>query len=106
MSFFETELKKGRFVVSECTKCHKVTWPPNDFCRFCFGDISWRDVKEPGILVEYSAKNGQRFCIAEFEEIVRIVGTIPEDTGLKPGKKIRIAKCGFDSTPQFVFSAY
>ena len=105
MSFFEAELKKGRFVVCECTKCHKVTWPPNDFCRFCFGSVSWRSVKEPGILVEYSAKDGKKFCIVEFEGSVRVIGTISNGLDLEPGQKIRIVKCGFESMPQFIFSA-
>lgn len=103
MSVFEAELKKGRFVVGECSKCKKITWPPNDFCSYCFGNLSWRNVKEPGILVEYSAKDNKRFCIAEFENTIRIMGMISNNTEPKPGQRIRIISCGFDDSPKFIF---
>jgi uncharacterized OB-fold protein len=104
MNFFE-ELKRGHFVIAECTKCHKVVWPPNDFCRFCFGEVSWRDVKEPGILVECSAKDGKKFGIVEFEGTIRVIGTISDDVEITPGKKMRVDQCGYDSAPRFTFSA-
>lgn len=104
MSAFESELKKGRFVVCQCTSCSKITWPPNDFCSSCFGSISVRDIKEPGIIIECSAKDGKRFCLAEFEGVVRIIGTMtgPEP---KPGQKVRISSCAYEGDPKFVFSA-
>ncbi|MGQ0771440.1 MAG: Zn-ribbon domain-containing OB-fold protein [Nitrososphaerota archaeon] len=105
MSVFEAELKKGRFVIGQCTKCQKTTWPPNDFCGFCFGDMSWRAIKEPGVLVEYSAMDGKIFAMAEFEESIRVMGLIANDVSLKPGQKIRVASCGFDIIPKFIFYA-
>ena len=103
MSVFESELKKGRFVVGQCTKCQKTMWPPNDFCGFCFGVLSWRAIKEPGVLVEYSAKDGKIFAMAEFEGSIRVMGIIANDIDLKPGQKIRVASCGFDAMPKFTF---
>jgi uncharacterized OB-fold protein len=105
MSIFESELKNGRFVVGECTKCQKIAWPPNDFCSRCFGNLSWRNVKEPGILVEYSARNDEIFCIVEFENTIRIMGTISNNMHLKPGQKIKILSCGFEDSPKLRFVA-
>jgi uncharacterized OB-fold protein len=103
MSVFESELKKGRFVVGECSKCQKVTWPPNDFCSHCFGEISWRDVKKPGIIVECSSKDGRTFCIVEFENTVRVMGIILGNTEPKPGEQIKVISCSFDDSPKFTF---
>lgn len=104
MSVFESELKRGRFVVGECTKCKKITWPPNDFCSSCFESLSWREIKEPGTLIEYSAKDKQRFCMVEFENAIRIIGTLPGNSEPEPGQKIRIVSCGFDGAPKITFA--
>ncbi|MEO9309059.1 MAG: zinc ribbon domain-containing protein [Nitrososphaera sp.] len=105
MSNFESELRKGRFVVGHCPKCDKITWPPNDFCNLCFGDLLWRQLKEHGTLIEYSAKDGKQFCVAEFEGGIRVMGTIVGAFTLKRGQKIRLASCSFDGVPKFVFEA-
>jgi hypothetical protein len=100
---FESELKNGRFVVGECSKCQRITWPPNDFCSSCFGKLSWRRVREPGIIIEHSSKDGKRFCIVEFEGIIRVIGSIPNDSNPKPGQKVKISSCGFTDSPKFSF---
>lgn len=99
---FESELKKGRFMVGQCIKCHNVNWPPNDFCTKCFADLQWRPIKEPGTLIEWSSKDGQAFGIVEFENI-RVIGIL-NDHELRPGQKMRISSCGFDDSPKFTFS--
>jgi len=104
MNVFESELKKGRFVVGECSKCQKITWPPNNFCSYCFGSLSWRDIKEPGTIIEYSTRNNEVFCMAEFENVVRIMGIISNNTQPKHGQKIRIQSCGFDDSPRIKFA--
>lgn len=103
MSTFESELKKGRFTVCHCERCDKITWPPNDSCRWCFGKISIRDVQNTGTIIECSAKDGKKFCIGEFEGAIRIMGTVtgPDPS---PGQKIRIISCSFDNEPRFAFS--
>lgn len=105
MNRFETELRNGRFFVGHCPKCDKITWPPNDFCSLCFGDLSWRPLKGPGTLIEHSAKDGKQFCVAEFEGVVRVMGAISNASTLKLGQKIRLASCGFNGTPKFIFEA-
>ncbi|MEM3006796.1 MAG: zinc ribbon domain-containing protein [Candidatus Nitrosotenuis sp.] len=103
MNKFEKELRNGRFLVGYCPKCNKITWPPNDFCNLCFGDLLWRQLNELGTLIEYSTKDGKQFCIAEFEGVVRVIGTISNTAALKPGQKVRLASCSFDDAPRFIF---
>ncbi len=103
MSVFEAELKNGRFVISECPRCQKTIWPPSEFCTHCFGNTVWRTIIEPGTLVEYSSKDGKTFCIAEFEDSIRVMGSLDSKTP-SVGQKIRISSCGFDKSPQFTFS--
>jgi len=103
MNTFESELRRGVFKVGQCPKCNKVMWPPNDFCNVCFGNLTWRQLREPGILVEHSSKDGKAFGIAEFEGSVRIIGQIQNDSELKPGQTVRISKCGYEKTPQITF---
>jgi hypothetical protein len=104
MNVFESELKKGRFVVGECSTCKNITWPPNDFCSHCFGSLVWRDVKEPGVIIEHSSKDGKIFCIAEFENAIRIMGFISGNTTPKPGQQVRVSGCIFDDSPKFSFT--
>lgn len=98
---FESELEKGKFSVGECAKCQKTTWPPNDFCSTCFGSLNWRQVKQPGIVIEYSAKDDKTFCLAEFEGAIRVMGVILSTP--KIGQRIRVADCGFDGLAKFSF---
>lgn len=102
MNMFEDELKNGRFVVPECPRCQKTVWPPAEFCSRCFGNVVWRTVSDAGTLIEYSAKDGKMFCIAEFDG-VRIMGTIDNDQAPAAGQKIKVSSCGFDGSPKFTF---
>jgi uncharacterized OB-fold protein len=103
MNIFETELKNGRFVISECPRCQKVIWPASEFCTHCFGNTVWRTINDPGTLVEYSSKDGKMFCIVEFENSVRVMGELHAKTPAV-GQKVKISSCGFDKSPQFAFS--
>ena len=99
---FESELKKGKFSIGECHKCQKVTWPPNDFCSNCFVELTWRQVKEPGTILEYSANQDKFIVMVEFENTIRVLGTVSATP--KVGQKVRIASCGFDGVPKFSFA--
>ncbi|MGI0027221.1 MAG: Zn-ribbon domain-containing OB-fold protein [Nitrosopumilaceae archaeon] len=104
MNRFENELKNGKFVCSECSKCNKLVWPPSDFCNACFGTVKWRQVSRTGKLVEFSKKDDTIFCIAEFENTVRIMGEL--ETGLKIpliGQDIELVICGYDNKEKFFF---
>jgi uncharacterized OB-fold protein len=104
MNKFEDELKNGRFVCSECTKCSKIVWPPSDFCSSCFGKVTWRRVSDNGILIEFSRKDGIVFCIAEFEDMIRIMGELQTGTK-KPviGQRLDLVNCDYDGKEKFFF---
>ncbi|HET6516714.1 MAG TPA: zinc ribbon domain-containing protein [Nitrosopumilaceae archaeon] len=92
---FESELKKGVFVVGKCPKCKKATWPPSDYCNLCFGNLEWRESSYEGKLIEFAKKNDEIFCIAEIDEGIRVMGTlILNSTKPEIGSKIRLKKCG------------
>lgn len=104
MSIFESELKGGRLVIPECPRCQKIAWPPSESCARCFGSTVWRTVIGSGILIEHSAKDGKTFCIAEFENAFRIMGTLECDSAPIPGQKLKVSSCGFDDSPRFTFA--
>jgi len=90
---FESELKKGNFMVTECNNCQKIVWPPSIFCNKCFKKTQWRKSTGEGKIIEFSKKDDQFFCIAEIENSIKIIGQI--DYGIPAvGDKIRILECG------------
>lgn len=103
MNVFEDGLRCGKFLAAYCQKCDQVSWPPNDFCSSCLELVSWRQVKEPGKIIEYSAKDGQIFCIAEFEGKIRIMGAILSCQDVQVGQNVYLERCGMDGSPTFVF---
>ncbi|HMK33065.1 MAG TPA: zinc ribbon domain-containing protein [Nitrosopumilaceae archaeon] len=104
MNQFKNELKYNRFVCSECPKCNKLVWPPNNFCSVCFENVIWRQVSRNGKLVEFSKKGDTIFCIAEFENMIRIMGEL--ETGIKKpqiGQDLELVKCNYDGKENFFF---
>ena len=97
MSVFEAEIKKGNFCIGECPDCKKVVWPPSDYCDKCFAAVKWRKSSDVGKVIEFSKKGDENFCIAEFEEKIRIIGTLKDGkTEPKIGQKVRLDSCSFD----------
>jgi len=103
MTRFEDELKHNNFICSECVKCKHLVWPPSDFCNKCFGDVIWRPVSKKAILVEFSSKDGKNFCVGEFEDSIRVFGTIDGNSALIPGQTLTLKYCNYDEMPKFVF---
>ena len=104
MTMFESELKNGKFVCSECLKCNKLVWPPSDFCSGCFGKVNWRKVSTVATLVEFSKKDDTIFCIAEFEGAIRVMGSLEaKSEEISIGQELILAKCDYDETERFVF---
>jgi len=104
MNQFENGLKNDKFVCSQCLKCNKLVWPPSDFCNACFGKVIWRQVSRRGKLIEFSKKNNTIFCIAEFENIIRIMGEL--EIGLKKpeiGQDLELIKCDYEGKEKFFF---
>jgi len=54
-------------------------------------------------LVEVSSKDGKNFCIAEFEENIRVFGTLSGSSRPNPGQNLTLEHCSYDGTPKFVF---
>ena len=105
MNKFESELKAGNFVTSECTYCDRIVWPPSDYCNICFKEVSWRKVSESGTIVELSRKENDVFCITEFESKIRVMGKLDTKINtVKPGQTVKLTKCLFDDKNGFFFS--
>jgi len=104
MNQFENELKNGKFVCSECPKCNKLVWPPSDFCNVCFGSVKWRQVSRNGKLVEFSKKDNTIFCIAEFENTIRIMGELETRSKIpSAGQDLELVKCNYADKEEFFF---
>ena len=105
MNRFDTELKKGNFITSECKYCAKIVWPPSDYCDNCFNDVTWRKVSPYGKIIEWSKKGNDIFCISEFENIIRIIGKLDvENKTLRSGKLVKLTKCLLDDKHKFFFT--
>ena len=105
MNKFETELKIGNFVTSECHYCNRVVWPPSDYCDNCFKEVNWRKVSKNGTIIELSKKENEVFCISEFENKIRIMGKLDAEIDMvKPGQTVRLRKCLFNGKNRFFFS--
>ena len=98
MNRFESELKKGNFLVGECPNCNLIIWPPSDYCNKCFEPLKWKKMLLDGKLVEFSVKDGKYFCLAEFEGAIKIMGKLkPGNTAPVLGRKIKLDSCSFDN---------
>lgn len=104
MRQFESELKNGRFVCSECPQCNKLVWPPSNFCNVCFSEVKWRPINKKGKLIEFSKKDNIYFCITEFENAIRVMGEL--EIGLKDpsvGQDVDLVKCDYVDKERFFF---
>jgi uncharacterized OB-fold protein len=104
MTRFEDELHHNNFVCSKCLNCNHWVWPPSEFCNKCLGGVNWLPVSKNAILVESSSKGDTHFCIAEFENSIRVIGTICGPvSNLVPGQNLILTNCTYDKTAKFVF---
>jgi len=105
MNKFETELKAGNFVTSECSYCKKIVWPPSDYCDNCFKHVNWRKVSTDGIIIELSKEEDDVFCITEFENKIRVMGKLNAGIYMaKPGQTVKLSKCSLDGKSNFFFN--
>lgn len=97
---FESELKKGKFTVTECNNCKKTIWPPSDFCNICFNQTILRHCNLNGKILEYSKHQGKYFCLVVFEKTVivfaEIISGIPE-----VGRVVTLEECGIKNGNYF-----
>ena len=103
MNKFETELKNGNFIVSECIDCKQIIWPTSDFCNICHNTTKWRNTNNLGIIIEFSKKNDEFFGLIEVEQNLRVMGKISTDKIPEINQKVKLKECSFNKTPKFIF---
>ena len=89
---FEDELSKGNFIISECLKCNSTVWPPNEICSKCFGKTEWRNTSRDAKILEFSKESDRIFCLVEFENKIRVLGTLNSDSMPEIGQKVQLDK--------------
>lgn len=97
---FESEIKKGNFVVTECNKCNKIIWPYSEFCKNCFNQTTVRNIKNEGKIIEYSKHQEKYFALVEFEDTIRLFGEIITGNPSK-GKIVKLEECGLKNGSYF-----
>ncbi len=97
---FESEIKKGNFVVTECNKCSKIVWPCSEFCNNCFKQTIIRGAQKEGKILEYSKHHEKYFAIVEFEGTIRLFGQII--SGIPSNDQIvTLEECGIENGNYF-----
>lgn len=105
MTKFESELKKGVFVISECKECKRIVWPASDFCNDCFSEVNWREINPVGKLIEFSKKGEKYFGLVELEEVVKVMGVLDiENNTIKLGQRVKLDSCNYKESPSFTFT--
>ena len=97
---FETELKKGNLLISECNQCKKIVWPPSECCNQCLGSTKWRESSGIGKILEFSKKEGKYFCVIEIEKSIKIIAELVSGEP-KIGDKANIVNCGIEDKNYF-----
>lgn len=92
---FDSELKKGNFLLSECPNCQKIVWPPSEYCDNCLREVNWQKSSGIGTILEFSKHDDQFFCVAEIDNSLRLMGKIVSGTP-DIGKKVTITDCKID----------
>ncbi len=104
MTMFENELKKRNFVISECSSCKTIVWPPSDYCNNCLAHVTWRKINPVGKLIEFSKKEEMIFGIVELEGKIRLIGTLKiNSSDISEGQCVKLHSCSYDNGPQFTF---
>lgn len=103
MTEFEDKNSERNFLCSECQRCNKLVWPPNNYCNKCFGEVTWRPVSSMGKVIEFSKKNDDVFCIAEFENEIRIMGSLECSVMPLIGQSVKLIKYDSGGEEEFVF---
>ena len=104
MTMFENELKKRNFVISECSSCKTIVWPPSDYCNNCLSHVTWRKIDPVGKLIEFSKKEEIIFGMIELEGKIRVIGTLKiNSSDISEGQCVKLHSCSYDNGPQFTF---
>ncbi len=114
---FWDALKEGRFITTKCTKCGKVTFPPQADCPNCMSDeFSWVDLSRDATLVTFTYVQITPASFAENDPYIIAIGELPD--GLKvlawlegvepdkarPGMKLKVeGRTSKEGNPYYVF---
>lgn len=87
---WQERLAQGVLVASACPKCKYKAWPPSKFCSQCLIHTEQKELDCHGTIIEYSKKDGEYFCLAEFGDTIRIIGSLKTDTTPKIGSIVTL----------------
>ncbi len=85
---FDDELARGNLVTSFCPACKSAVWPPSETCPRCLGAATWVPFPARGMITEFSQKDGDYFCLAEFGNI-GIIGRMAPPHVPRAGMRVR-----------------
>jgi uncharacterized OB-fold protein len=116
---FWDALRQGRFVTTRCSKCGKVSFPPQADCPRCMSsEFTWVDLGSEAKLVTFTYvqitpasfvdSDPYIIAIAEFPDGLKVLawleGVRPE--AAKPGMKLKVeARVSKEGNPYYVFVA-
>lgn len=92
---YEAELRKGIFVIPECSSCNKIVWPPSQYCDTCFGETIWRKGPDKGRIIESFKQDESTICLVDFGDNLKIIGKLTKYTrDPQIGDTINLESCG------------
>jgi len=102
LSFFEEQLKKGKFYICKCKNCNIVFWPIQKVCNKCSENTSWVESSCKGTIIEFSKKESEFFGIVKIDENIRLLGKIISSELPHIGQSV-IMKVSFQNRPVYSF---
>lgn len=102
MSFFEEQLKKGRFYISKCKNCNIIFWPIQKVCNKCGENSSWVESSYKGTIIEFSKKESEFFGLVKIDEDIRLLGKIISSELPSIGQSVMM-EVGFQNRPVYSF---
>ena len=102
MSFFEEQLKEGRFHICKCKNCNIIFWPIQNVCNKCGKNTSWVESSCKGKIIEFSKKESEFFGLVKIDENIRLLGKIISSELPHIGQSV-IMKVNFQNRPVYSF---
>ncbi|MDA4120573.1 MAG: Zn-ribbon domain-containing OB-fold protein [Thaumarchaeota archaeon] len=114
---FWDALREGKFVTTKCSKCGKVSFPPQADCPKCMNDeFVWVDVGREATLLTFTRVQVTPASFATEQPYIIAIGEFPgglkvlawlegvDPKNPKPGMKLRVeARTSKEGNPYYVF---
>jgi uncharacterized protein len=114
---FWDALRGGRFVTTKCSRCGKISFPPQADCPKCMSDeFSWVDLGREATLVTFTHVRMAPASFADTEPYIIAIGQLSDGPKVlawlegvdpsepKPGMKLRVeARTSREGNPYYVF---